>query len=206
MFPSILQFGSESKVVDFLQCPVITISTGISSYPLERLLWCPSTRPQTFLNGIWQCGGWLPPATWQIPFWYSVPQNQLAEVRARIQTSEKAAQVKKEAQPSDSPVAIHPQFIDLTEDKEDRPTPRSDTDLAIMSSLGITKSQDDFFSSTIRFINSRTGDAEPSKEVFYRHEIWQWMEQSLAKGFTSGWSVPSSLYLISTDSTTRWFR
>lgn len=51
-----------------------------------------------------------------------------------------------------------------------------------MQSLGVSKTQNDFFSSTIQFVNFRTGEKETDKAAFFRHEVWSWMEQSLAKG------------------------
>jgi hypothetical protein len=51
-----------------------------------------------------------------------------------------------------------------------------------MQSLGISTS------STISFINSRTGEEEKENANHFRHDIWMWMEQSLARG-TFKWIV-----------------
>jgi hypothetical protein len=73
-------------------------------------------------------------------------------------------------------------MVDLTEEKGLETTAQSETDLLWMQSLGVTKTQDEFFASTTKFINARNGGEEGDKAVFFRHEIWNWMEQSLAKG------------------------
>jgi hypothetical protein len=132
---------------------------------------------------------------------YTVPNNQLAAVKQRIQsTSDRVQKMKQESgEPSSSSssssssaasseskglssVSKTPMFVDLSEEKEIQPVPRTDLDLAFMHSLGISKTQDDFFASSVKFINSRTGESETERNAFFRHEIWTWMEQSLAKG------------------------
>jgi len=72
--------------------------------------------------------------------------------------------------------------VDLSEEKELAPAPVSEQSKVYMRTLGISNAQDEFFASTIRFVNSRTGDSETDKSAYFRHAIWNWMEQSLAKG------------------------
>jgi hypothetical protein len=136
---------------------------------------------------------------------YSVPENQLGTVKERVQFySDQLQKVKQEKESvsssssSSSSVASSPAekassspsslFVDLTDEKELSPIPQSDKELLFMRSLGISKTQDEFFASTIKFVNSRTAEVETEKMVFFRHQIWSWMEQSLAKG-TYQWIV-----------------
>jgi hypothetical protein len=130
---------------------------------------------------------------------FSVPSNQLGAVKERITANTKIERVKQEAAEASSakdswsgssarttsplsPDPTTPMFLDLTEEKALPPAQRSEADLVCLKSLGISKTQDEFFSSTVQFTNSRTGEPESDKAGYYRHEVWQWMEQSLSKG------------------------
>ena len=80
----------------------------------------------------------------------------------------------------------------------------SEVGIAVMQSLGVSQIQEDFFASSVTFTNSRTGDAETDKQVFFRHQIWlvrmqgetlglkaevpAWMEQSLM--IIAAWQDP----------------
>ena len=61
-----------------------------------------------------------------------------------------------------------------------------------MASLGITSSMTDFFASSTYFVDARDGSDEKEQDIFFRHEIWNWMEASLKKG-TYGWIVDTIL-------------
>lgn len=51
-----------------------------------------------------------------------------------------------------------------------------------LNAVGVSAAQEDFFSSSTVFINTRTGREESASEGYFRTDIWAWMEQSLAKG------------------------
>jgi hypothetical protein len=53
---------------------------------------------------------------------------------------------------------------------------------ALMQSMGVSSTIDEFFSSTTKFVSVMDGKRETDKEVYFRQEIWQWMENSLSKG------------------------
>ena len=59
---------------------------------------------------------------------------------------------------------------------------------ALMASLGITNTLTDFFSSSTYFVDARDGSEEKEQDIFFRHEIWNWMESSLKKG-TFAWII-----------------
>jgi hypothetical protein len=124
---------------------------------------------------------------------YTVPSNQLAAVKERIVANAEGSKVKREApaeaEDREQPSPLSPSlpkkatiFVDLVEEKELAPTSKSEADLACMKTLGITATQDDFFASSVQFINTRSGELEKEKAAYYRQEVWVWMEQSLAKG------------------------
>jgi hypothetical protein len=52
----------------------------------------------------------------------------------------------------------------------------------LMASMGVSASMDEFFASTTRFAIMPAGTAETDKQVFFRQEIWSWIESSLSKG------------------------
>ena len=90
---------------------------------------------------------------------YSVPANQLEAVNKRIHILESAPQVKKEKEEKEkeplSPSSSHsssskstlsPVIIDLTEEKALPIGSLSEKELVLMKSLGVSKTQNDFFS------------------------------------------------------------
>jgi len=58
----------------------------------------------------------------------------------------------------------------------------SGMDIDLMRMLGVTRAQDEFFSSSTVFYNTRLCSKEKDPESFYRTEIWNWMESSVSKG------------------------
>lgn len=60
--------------------------------------------------------------------------------------------------------------------------PDPDGDARLMKLLGVTRAQDEFFSSSTTFYNTRLMCDEKEPESYYRTEVWHWMEASLSKG------------------------
>jgi hypothetical protein len=121
---------------------------------------------------------------------YSIPESQMPALEERLKATEKKVkeegekikiEVEKVALYGGKVPTMSPPTIDLTEEPLVS-RPRSEEDTLIMKSLGISSSMDDFFASTVRFIKVRGRSPESEKEVYYRQEIWSWMEQSLSKG------------------------
>jgi hypothetical protein len=119
---------------------------------------------------------------------YSVPESQMPALDERLKATEK--KVKEEGDKIKGEEEKFALFggklpttsvIDLTETPLTS-KPRSEEDTLIMKSLGISSSMEDFFASTVRFIKVRGRSLESEKELYYRQEIWSWMEQSLCKG------------------------
>ena len=52
----------------------------------------------------------------------------------------------------------------------------------MMTALGVSRTQDEFFASSVTFYKCRTSLPETKMETYYRHEIWNWMQKTLAKG------------------------
>ena len=116
---------------------------------------------------------------------YSVPEASYEEVRSSMLREADALEAEDEPEGEGD---------ELSEEDESKllkirevalptkPKPRSTKDLALMKTMGVSATMDDFFASTSGFINVRTGVAETEKESFYRQEIWIWMEQSLSRG------------------------
>ena len=50
----------------------------------------------------------------------------------------------------------------------------------LMDAFKTNLMDDDFFATTVEFINVKRKRLENAEEVFYRHHIWRWMEQSLS--------------------------
>ena len=61
-------------------------------------------------------------------------------------------------------------------------TARQSVDTDLMRLLGVTREQDEFFSSSTIFYNTRLHCDEKETDAFFRTEIWNWMEASLTKG------------------------
>lgn len=55
-------------------------------------------------------------------------------------------------------------------------------DPKLLELLGISRAQDEFFSSTTVFVNALTNTEEKDTESLLRVEIWNWMELSVSKG------------------------
>ena len=53
---------------------------------------------------------------------------------------------------------------------------------ALMASMKVSALEDSFFASANTFYNCRMERKESPEEIFYRHVIWHWLEQSVAKG------------------------
>ena len=121
---------------------------------------------------------------------YTIPANQVKSMDRRMDKS--AELVKKEdggKEESYFPFGVNdekhaspPEVVDLTREVPLSSEPKSEKDLVIMKSMGISPTIDAFFSSTTAFTNYRSGTPETGKESFFRQEIWLWMEASLSKG------------------------
>lgn len=101
------------------------------------------------------------------------------------------AQSKKQGEPKAKPKAIpvaikkepkptKPYFIDLTLDDTRPATSVKQKDL--MRRMGVSSYLNEFFSPSTAFISGADGKVEKEPQTFYRHEIWNWMEQSLQNG------------------------
>ena len=126
---------------------------------------------------------------------YTIPERQMKSMEKRFEKS--AEFVKKEFEEKEKPKEIGaffsfadelsdgktpPVVVDLTQEVPLHSAPKSEKDLILMKSMGISPSMDAFFSSTTAFTNYRTGTPDTVKEAYFRQEIWLWMEASLAKG------------------------
>jgi hypothetical protein len=111
---------------------------------------------------------------------YSVPQNKYNSLKEVM--GKKKSQVKEEPD-SEAEAKGSSKFVavDLSgDDLESEPI--AEETKAMMESLGVTPTIDEFFSSTTQFVMASTGDVEPPKEVYFRQEIWTWLDNSLSKG------------------------
>jgi hypothetical protein len=117
---------------------------------------------------------------------YSVPENKYTSLKDVLKAKGK---VKKEPtaetkdldplRPEES--AMKSVAVDLTgEDLAVEPV--SQELRTLMESLGVSPNMDEFFSSTTRFVIATSGKAETDKEVYFRQEIWTWMDSSLSHG------------------------
>jgi hypothetical protein len=135
---------------------------------------------------------------------YTVPEDRMASLRKKVEaTTQLNIKVKKEeaakhgssssssssssassASLSSSTTEI--KIVDLTEEKDLEAAPPSDESVVLMRSMGISKTQSEFFASSVLFVDTRNSKQESEKAVYFRHEIWNWMEQSLSKGQFKG--------------------
>ena len=122
---------------------------------------------------------------------YSVPENQMQAMTKRMKETavqvQKIAAVKREQEEKSAlghAVAPDVEYmkIDLTVAAPLVAEPRPEKEALIMKSMGVTPATEEFFSSTVCFVNFRTEKKETEKENFFRVEIWQWIETSLSKG------------------------
>ena len=118
---------------------------------------------------------------------YTIPAGQEESMKSRM-AKVKGSGIKKEREydpfvvDPESKAMVPPSVVDLTAEAPLKSRPKSDEDLVVMKSMGITKSLDAYFSSTTSFINIRTGTPDTDREAYFRQEIWLWMDKSLSKG------------------------
>ena len=116
-----------------------------------------------------------------------------AEIKAMV--AKMAKKTIKTTKPTQKPISIKkelpmhkskdskPYYIDLTLDDE-RPA-ISAKQKELMKRMGVSPYLNEFFSPSTKFINGTDGTIEKEPQTFYRHEIWNWMEQSLQNGVYS---------------------
>ena len=73
-------------------------------------------------------------------------------------------------------------FLGGPNDSPRSPVTRRLPPSSLMASLKVSAIEDSFFASASQFYNCRMERKENPEEVFYRHVIWHWLEQSVAKG------------------------
>ena len=135
---------------------------------------------------------------------FSVPENKILSLKKKVaEESVKREKVEKEKQEVEQkkkedsgprsvsptralPAVTYPSTksstaVDLTAE----PLVATPLDVEmknLMASMGISASMDEFFSSTTRFVIMPAGTLETEKQIFFRQEIWSWIESSLSKG------------------------
>ena len=122
---------------------------------------------------------------------YTIPSDRIDDYKARLEPIQVA--VKKEYTPTPEvegkdPVPLPPApkgkvaIIDLVDVEPYLPTPVTAEQTVYMRSMGVSPGMEEFFASTITFVDVRSWQPETEKQHYFRQEIWQWLDQSLAKG------------------------
>ena len=110
---------------------------------------------------------------------FTMPRDEALQFRAKANEGKPPTKPEGEDKPKDkkgkakeSEGKDSPQFLPRT----------GSVDPKLLELLGVSKAQDEFFSSTTVFVNALTNTEEKDAESLLRVEMWNWMELSVSKG------------------------
>lgn len=123
---------------------------------------------------------------------YTIPDNCVEEMKGRMLKEEnvklalkpemgEGEEEKKEVKASLAQPPLKA-VIDLTEVDPLVPTPLTKDQKIYLKTMGMSAYAEEFFSSSVGFVDIRSWEPESEKRKFFRQEIWNWMVQSLSKG------------------------